>query len=402
MNDATIESLPYVQLVIPDDGIPTLMPCWNTLESLSVPFNSAGDSSKEGEGRSGRSSEEANPGRILVIIHAYYPNLLEDLLPRLTSLSLFQDLVITTDTQEKAHRIEALHLRSLGRSSRLQVEVLPNVGRDVWPFWRVLEKHGAEYDYFLKLHLKRSTHWEELGYWNALAEGKDAGSAWNEDCFDCLIPANDAECRSLLHWMKAHGLGAFFPRPHRIVASFGWVREQNMVFAAQILAELRLQPLHLLRPLFFPAGNMFWGAMASFLPFAPYFLEAGRYPAEPLALDGTFLHAVERCYGYLLTSAGNSVGFLFPPLNGADSSGLRGVKVEGLMTEESEVGNAPPLMEPVLLHRLYSTPASEWRGRAQRAERELQAIKEVIHSMEQTRWGRLKARYRRLIGGSHA
>lgn len=402
MNDPTIESLPYVQLVIPDDGIPTLMPCWKTLESLSLPINSAGDSRKEGEGRSGRSSEEVMPVRILVIIHAYDPDLLEDLLWRLKSLQLLQDLVITTDTQEKAHRIETLHLRSLGGSSRLRVEVLPNFGRDVWPFWRVLEKHGEEYDYFLKLHLKRSTHWEELGYWNASVEGKDAGSAWNDDCFNCLIPTNDAECRSLLHWMKAHDLGALFPRPHRIVASFGWGREQNMVITAQILSELRLEPLHLLRPLFFPAGNMFWGVMATFLPFAPYFLEPGRYPAEPLALDGTFLHAVERCYSYLLASVGHAVGFLFPPQNGADASGLRGVKVEALMTEGSEEGNVAPLMELLLLHRLYSTPSREWRGRAQRAEGELQAMTEIIHSMERTRWGRLKARYRRLIGGSHA
>jgi lipopolysaccharide biosynthesis protein len=384
----------FLELVVPEGGLPTVMPRWKKLEDSSLPIVLAEESlTREPEAR----AEESISAKILVVIHVYEPDFIGDLFRRFQNTTLLQDLVITTDTPEKALRIKDLHGSTLGAASRLQVEVMPNLGRDVLPFWRVLERYGKGYDYFLKLHLKRSAHWEELGYWDASIEGKDAGSAWNDDCFDALIPSSDAECRSLVRWMTDYRLGSLYPRPHRIVASFGWGSEQNMLIAAKILADLGCDPLSLLRPLFFPAGNMLWGAMASFLPLVPYFVDQALYPGEPLALDGTFLHAVERCYSYLLASAGDAVGFLFPPQIGAHSPGLRGVIVEQMIAARLDEERFTPLTEPLLLHQLYSSPCRECQEGAQLLKRELLALKEVIHSMERSRWGRVKARLRRLV-----
>jgi len=384
-----------VELVISDSGLATLMPCWETLEGLSKSFELSDCPRPINQQASAEASRTA---RTLVIIHAFDPESLPGLLKRFKDLEILQDLVITTDTQDKARRINDIHLSSLGGVSRLRVEVIPNHGRDVWPFWRVLEKFGEDYDYFLKLHLKRSTHWEELGYWNASVEGKDAGLAWNDDCFDCLIPSSDAECQSMLNWMTDQRLGALFPRPHRVVARFGWGSEQNMRIAAQILAELGCDPLTLLKPLLFPAGNMFWGTMASFLPLVSYFVNHNHYPPEPVALDGTFLHAVERCYSYLLAPAGYAIGFLFPPPIGAAPPRLRGVELERSLQGNAEGALVLPFPESVELHRLYTSPAREWCERAHRTERDLLSLKEVIRSVERSRWGKIKAGIRGLLG----
>jgi hypothetical protein len=197
--------------------------------------------------------------------------------------------------------------------------------------------------------------------------------------------------------MRHKRLGALFPRPHRVVARFGWGSEQNMVIASQILAELGCDPLTLLRPLLFPAGNMFWGAMASFLPLVHYFVEPDHYPPEPIALDGTFLHAVERCYSYLLASAGDSIGFLFPPLIGAALPRLRGVKLERPLLGNPEGASIIPLPESVQLQRLYTSSAREWCERTHRTEGDLLSLKEVIRSIERSRWGRIKASIRVLL-----
>jgi hypothetical protein len=395
MNISSNQLSPCLELVIPDSGLATLMPCWKTLEDLSQSFEFS-DSPRPIDQQA--SAQVAGTERILVVIHVYDPESLPGLLERFKDLEILRDLVITTDTLDKAQQINSIHLSCLGGISRLRVEVMPNQGRDVWPFWRVLEKFGADYDYFLKLHLKRSNHWEDLGYWNASVEGKDAGTAWNDDCFDCLIPSSDAECRSVLKWMTDQRLGALFPRPHRVVARYGWGCEQNMVVVAQILAELGCDPLTLLRPLLFPAGNMFWGAMAAFLPLVPYFVEHGHYPPEPVALDGTFLHAVERCYCFLLEPAGYAIGFLFPPPIGTTPPRLRGVELERSLLGNPERASVLPLPESVELHRLYTSPAREWYERAHRTDRDLLSLKEVIRSVERSRWGKIKVGIRGLLG----
>jgi hypothetical protein len=385
-----------IELVIPDNGLATLMPCWKTLEGLSQSFEYTDSPLLIDQKASAAASRSA---RTLVIVHAYDPESLPGLLDRFKDLEILQDLVITTDTHDKARQISYIHANSLAGVSRLRVEVIPNHGRDILPFWRVLQRFGTDYDYFLKLHLKRSTHWEELGYWNASVEGKDAGSAWNDDCFDCLIPSSDAECRSMLNWMAEQRLGALFPRPHRVVARYGWGSEQNMVIVAKILSDLGCDPLTLLRPLLFPAGNMFWGAMASFLPLVPYFVEYDHYPSEPISLDGTFLHAVERCYSYLLASAGDSIGFLFPPSIGAPPR-LRGVELErSLLGYRNQEGvSMLPLPEAVKLHHLYTSPAREYLEKTYCSEKNLIALKEVIRSVEQSRWRKIKAGIRGLLG----
>ena len=217
MNVLNSELSPCVELVIPDGGLATLMPCWKTLEGLSQSFEFS-DCPRLIDQKD--STEASRSPRILVVIHVYDPDSLPSLLKRFKDLAILRDLVITTDTLDKGRRINDIHISSLGGMSRLRVEVIPNHGRDVWPFWRVLEKFGADYDYFLKLHLKRSAHWEKLGYWNSLEEGKDSGTAWNDDCFDCLIPSSDAEGQSMLNWMRHKRLVSSLSRASTAARTF--------------------------------------------------------------------------------------------------------------------------------------------------------------------------------------
>ena len=47
----------------------------------------------------------------------------------------------------------------------------------------------------------------------------------------------------------------------------------------------------------FPVGTMFWMRAATLKPFIDLGLNWEDYPREPLAEDGTMLHAIERLFG---------------------------------------------------------------------------------------------------------
>lgn len=313
---------PYLHLNTSEPhSLPTLMPRWDALEAsgLPRPLDQLVSSSfgQVGQDQGIRS---------LAIIHAFYPDCLKPLLERLVRLDCFSVIVITTDTAEKAARFEAWRHELAFGESRMIVEVVQNRGRDVLPFWKTLEHYGAGCDVFLKLHLKRSPIWDEK-WQDSIGENGDAGWAWTEDICRCLIPSSKHEYQLLTTWMTVEGIGALFPRPYKGVQHAGWGNYKNLFHASELLRSVGVSDLFLLLPLIFPAGNMFWGDVKSFLPMAALCSNDDYYPEEPLADDGTPLHAMERSYTALLASKPSNIGVLFPPKTYGLGSGLMGVTV---------------------------------------------------------------------------
>jgi lipopolysaccharide biosynthesis protein len=54
----------------------------------------------------------------------------------------------------------------------------------------------------------------------------------------------------------------------------------------------------------FPVGTMFWARTAALKPLIDLNLKWEDYPEEPVAIDGTILHAMERIFGILPGLAG--------------------------------------------------------------------------------------------------
>ncbi|WP_245552660.1 rhamnan synthesis F family protein [Cyanobium gracile] len=351
------------------------MPDWEALEQSSLPRRLLVDGPIRG----------VLGQKILLILHAYNLDGLASFLSSLRQKAFFHDQVITTDSEEKAKKIKAIHADTMASDCKLLVKVFPNRGRDVLPFWRVLDECGSSYDFFLKVHLKRSKHWEDLGYVERSGTDQDAGTQWSEDIFCCLIPSSSEECNALLAQMACLELGALFPRPHKVVSRFGWGDEQNLIIASIILQELGIDQAKLLAPLIFPAGNMFWGSTKSFLPFTPFFLQEGRYPDEPIPIDGTFLHAAERCSPYLLASNDTDVGILFPPTLESEPSRacLRLLPVDlTRYAGNKEVLDSSPAH---LVHQKYTDALVEYREDLRRMRKELEALRLQIQFMNQSR-----------------
>jgi hypothetical protein len=280
-------------------NLPTLQPDWDLVEprmhSASIPSH--------------LDSSEIDSPRTAVMIHAYYEEGLNALLSRMRQIVWPASFFFTTDTIDKARRIRELAIDSLGSGASFEIRLIPNRGRDVLAFWISLQEDVADYDIFLKLHLKRSAHIEP---WAAVGNGAITGLEWFEDILSCLIPSSPASFRAMQSLIVPGRLAALYPRPWGPLAKYGWGVPANLHWVEEILWAQGVHGVNVLLPLIYPVGNMFMGSVSSFLPLAGFFLKLVENTSEPLPIDGTVLHGIERCYSYLLAAQGQNAGVLFP------------------------------------------------------------------------------------------
>jgi hypothetical protein len=211
-------------------------------------------------------------------LHIFYPELLPDIMARLSCNQCRPDLLISV-TSEDARDLAAPHLKGY-EGNVAAIEVVPNRGRDIGPLLTGFGRRILSgYEYVGHIHTKK-TH-----------AVKDAtlGKTW----FDFLMAnllggGSGAMADTILASMKADkSLGMVFPDdPH----AQGW--NANRGSAQQLASKIGIDGL----PQYFnfPVGTMFWARTCALSPLIDVNLQWDDYPQEPLPYDGTLLHAIER------------------------------------------------------------------------------------------------------------
>jgi hypothetical protein len=214
--------------------------------------------------------------RIAIHAHFYYTELIDAFLAKLAVNAMRCDLLLSTNSESKAEKLRAA--TSGFDRGRVDVRVMPNRGRDIGPF---LSGYGPKilrnYDVVGHFHGKRS-----LGVHPTL------GETWRE-------------------FLWQHLLGDFYPMMDTILALFASDERLGLVFAeephltdwgnnleiAQKLAS-KAGFAHLPPFLEYPVGTMFWLRPQALAPILSLNLDWADYPEEPIANDGTVIHALER------------------------------------------------------------------------------------------------------------
>ncbi len=217
--------------------------------------------------------------RVALHIHAYYPELLADILDRLIANKTALDIYITVDTEEKKNVVEQL-LQSYS-FKHVTITQQINQGRDVYPFLLLSKELINQYDVIGHVHTKASPHVSHMvPRWRNMVLGNLLGSANEEKMLDRIVS-----------FMGTHPkIEIVFPDDPFIV---GWA--SNYESAKELITEGELKSL----PLFFdfPIGTMFW-ARSAYLEYFTKLDIPNRFPLEePLPIDGTVLHAWERLLG---------------------------------------------------------------------------------------------------------
>ncbi|MDM0055814.1 rhamnan synthesis F family protein [Variovorax fucosicus] len=231
--------------------------------------------------------------RVVVHAHFHYPELLGDFIDRIARNETPVDCVFTTTSEERAKQIlEALSLSDLTRAS---VHVVPNKGRDIGPFLNALHKGlFANYDVIGHFHGKRSPHVDDA-----------VGATWRDFLWGHLLGDKERMMDIILGaFASTPSLGLVFPEdPH--LNDWDDNREIASAVAQQMGLSLPLPlPLPLPNHFDFPQGTMFWARPAALEPLARLGIALEDYPDEPVPIDGTLLHALERLIPFSATHAG--------------------------------------------------------------------------------------------------
>ena len=225
--------------------------------------------------------------------HFYYPELVHDFICKLECNRSRCDLLLTTDTSEKAHVLRDATGGYTGGD--VTIRLVPNRGRDIGALLTGFYDVLSRYDIIGHIHGKRSLF--------ALNSADPTlGERRREFLWQNLVGARSPMIDIILdHFAADDRLGLVFAEdPHLS----DW--DDNLEIAEGLACRMGLSQR--LPPFFdFPGGTMFWARFEALLPIINLKLDWDDYPNEPLSTDGTILHTLER----LLPFAGFHAGYRF-------------------------------------------------------------------------------------------
>ena len=227
------------------------------------------------------------PQRVCVVLHAFYPELLDEfLLPLRTWGVPYRLLLSTVAASESAVRER---ITALGMAA--EIDVFENRGRDVLPFLQLASRLLDEGEgLVLKLHTKRSLH-------------RGDGETWRRDLLDKLTVPVEAQC--ILQAFQAQpALGMVVPDGHWLSLRAYWGAN-----AGNVQSLCRRMGIGEIDPgaTAFPAGSMFYVRIEALRPLLDTSLELFEFESETGQQDGTMAHAIERVLGLCVQAAGMRV-----------------------------------------------------------------------------------------------
>lgn len=229
--------------------------------------------------------------KIAVQIHAFYPEILNDILQPISKLdSTTIDIYISTDSQEKIGQIKQ-HLKKFHLAAQ-SIDVLPNIGRDVFPFISQISKVYQKYDIVGHFHTKKSPQ----GFY---------GDAWRNQIYHSILdsPSNIQRIIALFDNPKTGLVTPEYFYRIRDSISIG----SNLPIINKLLSKMGLCKINPRTKIDFPAGTMFWAKTKSIDEIFKIDLTQEDFPEESGQLDGTTAHAIERLFGIIPQQKGYDI-----------------------------------------------------------------------------------------------
>lgn len=247
-------------------GAPTLVPSLGLEQRLDLRLDSRVD----------HPVQATAPLRLAVHLHVHY---LETLAPLMEALNRCYeglaeyDLWVSTDSSAKASAIRE------SIKSNVEVRVCSNRGRNLGPLLTTLWPELNSYDLLLHLHSKRSVE-------------SELGMSWRQELLSTLLPESSTVWQLRQSFQNDKSLGLVMPQPPELIRPYmNWGANFEI---ASFLAEQLGKSLDPTSILIFPAGMMFWCRPAALTPLMQLMNILPALPPEPLPIDGSSLHALER------------------------------------------------------------------------------------------------------------
>ena len=225
--------------------------------------------------------------RPCIVVHAWYPQSLDEIIAALRGMRSPYRLVVTTAGEKAAE------VRQVLASHEIDAElfVMENRGRDILPFLRIAYVLRAEGEQLLlKLHTKHSPH-------------RHDGTIWRTELLHRLASPQriDGIQRAFAQDIT---LGMVAPEGH--VQPLGYYWGANAAATRHLATRMGIAaPDDALDS--FISGSMFWTRIDAIAPLLDAHLDEWEFDIEAGQVDGTFAHAVERIFTLSARHAGLQV-----------------------------------------------------------------------------------------------
>lgn len=218
----------------------------------------------------------------VVVIHAYYPEVLEKVLEKARILKDTADIFVTVPMGFKG-KVETI--RSVFPDANIfQFE---NRGRDIAPYLQLLPLINAlGYKYLLKLHTKKTVH-------------RADGDNWRDEALEELLGSEEQidKIRGILD----EGIAGLVGPKGQLVSTEQFMGG-NTALVDEIVEKASLETKG--KHFNFIAGSMYWANPASLALLESLKLDSEDFPSETGQIDGTLAHAIERVTGLFASSRG--------------------------------------------------------------------------------------------------
>ncbi|MCD9047986.1 glycoside hydrolase family 99-like domain-containing protein [Luteimonas sp. MHLX1A] len=229
-------------------------------------------------------ARRAPPENVAIVVHAWYPDVLPEILGILGDAAHEYRLVITVPAERRL-AVETVLRQQDTHAEIVEVE---NRGRDILPFLQVAGRLLDEgVDVVLKLHTKRSTHRED-------------GDTWRHELLQRLA-APDRFRAVLAAFAEDPALGVVGPEGHMQPLHYHWSANERRCLYLCRRTGISAPATDADQ---FIAGSMAWFRLASLRPLLDAHLQVDEFEDEEGQLDGTLAHAIERVFLLIMKDAG--------------------------------------------------------------------------------------------------
>lgn len=249
-------------------------------------------------------SQEQPPQQSLsstaIFCYLFYQDCFNWAIDKLCNVPEECDIYIATDAEEKIKEIECLW-RQNGKGNKIQVLKHKYNGRDVSALLLTFRNYILKYDIFCFIHDKKSI---QMGY-------STIGKAVNEHIWECLL-GNEQTIRHTVSLLDAdRRLGILAP-PFVMAGMYFYVDSNPWTVCYEGTVELAKKlglkvKIKKNDDLIF-LGNCFWGKTQALKKILQYDWIELDFPSEPLTIDGTINHCIERILAYVAYDAGFYTG----------------------------------------------------------------------------------------------
>jgi len=227
--------------------------------------------------------------RIAIHLHVHYIDVYRKYIKIMSSYTFPFRLFITTSVESYREDIKQIADEQHINISDDDIIVCKNKGRDVLP-WLKLYHKISEYEIVGHFHTKK-TAWSEE--W--------IGESWQNEIFDSLVSPAEEIINYLAQNPQIGIVLADIPFCYmNKIESDNW--GSNRLSCDQLWSRMNLRKkidFNKLKTPIMPYGNMFWYRTTSLKPLFELGLNDSDFPEEPIPVDGTTAHAIERLPVYI-------------------------------------------------------------------------------------------------------